>query len=48
MLKKISGVFIFVLSFSIIYAQTGLKKGLVINKSIKIKKQFMISMPTTV
>jgi len=39
MSKKIFGVFIFIFAFSIIHAQVILlKKGLIINKSVKIKK----------
>jgi hypothetical protein len=38
MLKKIIGISIFILSFSITHAQLNLKNGLVIHKSIKIKK----------
>src|SRR5690242_2811286 len=38
MSKQIIGVFIFILTFPVVQAQTVLKKGLVINKSSKIKK----------
>lgn len=38
MFKKIIGLFIFILSFSIINAQVVLKKGMTITKSVKIKK----------
>jgi parallel beta-helix repeat protein len=38
MRKTIIGLFIFILTFSITHAQTVLKKGLIINKSVKIKK----------
>jgi parallel beta-helix repeat protein len=38
MLKRIIGLFIFIFSFSIANAQVVLKKGIIITKSVKIKK----------
>ena len=38
MLKRIIGLFVFILSLSLVNAQVALKKGMVISKSIKIKK----------
>ncbi|HWI94100.1 MAG TPA: right-handed parallel beta-helix repeat-containing protein [Flavisolibacter sp.] len=37
MLKKIIGLFVFILSFSLVNAQVVLKRGMAINKSIKIE-----------
>lgn len=38
MLKRIIGLFVFILTFSLVDAQVALKKDMIINKSIKIKK----------